>query len=91
MWMNIAQQPEVVISLANLLLDLEGGTEFQDLLSMRSSGDLSQETLWAEAKRRGRLSPEFDPKKERQAIIDEMPEGGEEETGDPNDPNQQAA
>lgn len=47
--------------------------DVDNLLQARQNGDLSQETLWFEMKRRKVLSPEFDANKEREKIIDEIP------------------
>jgi hypothetical protein len=43
------------------------------LLQMRASGDLSRETVWEEAKRRGLLGPKFDPDAEVARIENEPP------------------
>ena len=77
MWSKDSQEPEIEMDLD---FSLEPGENdgFSDVLSMRSSGDLSQDTLWLEAKRRGRLSSSFDPKKEKKAIEDETDELGDE-------------
>lgn len=61
------------------------GKDLEDLQAMRTNHDLSQETLWEEKKRRGVLSPEFDPETERQRLLDEMPGIGED-TANINDP-----
>lgn len=66
----------------------EGSSDLEHLRSMRQTGDLSQETLWIETKRRRVLSAEFDKDEELKRLLDEMP--GEEETDDeppPLDPN----
>lgn len=69
-WSKDKQEPEVEMDLD---FSLEPGENdgFADVLSMRSNKDLSQETLWNEAKRRGRLSASFDPDKERELIEEE--------------------
>lgn len=51
------------------LNDMEGP---KILLQMRQAGELSQRTLWAEYKRRGLLSPEFDPDKEDGKLLDDL-------------------
>lgn len=61
----------------NFELDEAKDDGFESLLQMRESGDLSQETLWAEAKRRRILSDEFDPAKETTALEKEMPDEGD--------------
>lgn len=78
-WFKIAPavyDPEVVV-----YDDYDDLTEedFTAVQGMRDAGDLSRETLWKEATRRGILSAEFDPKKENSAILNETPTGGEEE------------
>lgn len=47
--------------------------DVDNLLTARQNGDLSQETLWFEMKRRKVLSPEFDANNERERIINEIP------------------
>ncbi len=47
--------------------------DVDNLLAARQNGDLSQETLWFEMKRRKVLSPEFDAEQEKQRIINEIP------------------
>lgn len=81
-WMKDSQEPEVEMDLD---FSLEPGENdgFSDVLSMRKDGDLSQETLWNEAKRRGRLSASFDPVKERELIEEE--EDGEGDDSDERD------
>lgn len=51
----------------------EGNNDMTVLTEMRKNGDLSRETLWAEAKRRKVLSPEFDHEEEEERILDEVP------------------
>lgn len=53
--------------------------DFTAVQGMRDSKDISRETLWKEASRRGILSAEFDPDKEAAAILKETPSGGEDE------------
>lgn len=74
-WMNETVEPEVMIDL-DFTIDLEGDTD-TSLLTMRAAGDLSQETLWEEKKRRGVLGPDFDPKVEKARLADETPSQAE--------------
>jgi hypothetical protein len=48
------------------------------LLQMRASGDLSRETVWEEAKRRGLLGPKFEADAEVARIESEPPTFAEE-------------
>lgn len=75
-WAKDSREPEVDMDLD---FSLEPGENdgFADVLTMRSNGDLSQDTLWVEAKRRGRLSASFDAKKEQEAI--EKEDDGEDD------------
>lgn len=62
------------------------GKDLDDLNTMRSNGDLSQTTYWAEKKRRKVLSTEFDPDAERELLLKETP--GDEYEEPPVDPSQ---
>ena len=78
-WMNEPSEPEVFI-----FTDFPTGTEdesFEDVLTMREKGDLSRRTVWKEAKRRGKLAPEFDPDAEDAALADEVPSGDGDDEG----------
>lgn len=61
--------------------------DIDNLLTARENGDLSQDTLWFEMKRRKVLSPEFDGEKERQRILNEIPVGDDIEIEDDPEPN----
>jgi len=78
MWSKDSHEPEVEMDMD---FSLEPGENdgFSDVLSMRSSKDLSQDTLWAEAKRRGRLSASFDAEKEREALEKEADGDGSDD------------
>jgi len=52
----------------------DAATDQAALTAMRENGDLSRETLWEERKRRGTLSADFDPERERERLIEEMPD-----------------
>lgn len=45
----------------------------EQLQKARDKGDISQETLWEEFKRRGILSAEFDPEEELERLLKEIP------------------
>lgn len=70
MWLGHEDGPGV-----NIFTDFQKGIGeddgFDDVLAMRKDGDLSQETLWEEAARRGRLSDEFTVERERKRLEDE--------------------
>lgn len=82
-YMRLTIEPEVELNTDfSLSLKENDGTDTLD--KARDRGDLSQETYWAELKRRGLLSPNFDAENERERIIAEMP-------GDPTDVELDAA
>lgn len=78
MWLNDPSEPVVKIY-TDFDIDLgdEKGPDF--LLTMREKGDLSQETLWNEAKRRNILSGDFEVDAERKRILEEMPDDDTED------------
>jgi len=76
LWLKETLEPTVQV-FTDFALDGAGEAGMTDLLKMRADGDLSQETLWDEAKRRKVLSDEFDPKKEVTRLEDEMPSDDE--------------
>ena len=51
------------------------------LLKMRATGDLSRETVWEEARRRGMLGPKFDAEKEIVRLESEPPAFGDDGHG----------
>ncbi len=59
--------------------DFADGKDYDTLLSARAAGDISLETFWEESKRRGLLSIRFDPLKERQRLLNDIP--GDETEG----------
>ncbi len=84
MWMGVTDyDPEV-----NVFTDFdnitEEGNDVDALLKMREAGDLSQETLYVEMKRRKILSPEFDSEKEKELLLGEIPT---DDTPDGEEPN----
>lgn len=72
MWLGEAAEPEVEIK-TDFALDLKDDDGSKDLIEARKNGDLSQDTLWRELKRRGKLSANFDPDEERKRLLDEAP------------------
>jgi hypothetical protein len=66
-WLGDTTQSEVSVH-----TDFDAGidvpTELATILDMRKNNDLSQDTMWAEFKRRGVLSDDFDPAIERPLI-----------------------
>lgn len=77
-WLGVQYDPQV-----NVYTEFdnfaENDTDKATLLEMRKNGDLSQETLWHEMKRRGVLHPEFDKSEENERILDETPGDGEDD------------
>lgn len=69
-WLNLDYDPEV--SVYDDYDDLSE-EDFNSVLEMRKNGDISQQTVWTEAKRRGILSAEFTPDEETQALLEETP------------------
>lgn len=87
LWVNIspdAYDPEVFVY-TEFDDVLDDGKDLAALEAARAGGDLSQETYWSELKRRKVLSPEFDAKKERKALMDES-NSDEGETGEDDPP-----
>lgn len=72
LWMSVTYDPEV-----NVFTEFDNvsdtNADIDNLLTARDKGDLSQETLWSEMKRRKVLSPEFDADDERDRILQEIP------------------
>jgi hypothetical protein len=58
------------------------GKDLESLDADRERGDISQETLWEEKKRRGIYGPEFTADRERERLLKEVPADGAEDTGD---------
>lgn len=73
MWLNSAEEPEVVIH-TDFGIDSENDTAPATLTSMRASRDLSQRTYWSELQRRNILSAEFNAEKEEEALKFEAPD-----------------
>lgn len=82
LWMNSSYEPEVNVytGFDNVSDD---GSDLDALLKMRETGDLSQQTLWFEMKRRKVLSPEFNAESEYERMTDEIPSLDEEEMINP--------
>ena len=72
MWMGLDYEPEVNVytGFDNVMDD---GSDLDTLNKARDRGDLSQETYWAELKRRKVLSPEFKTEDEQARILAEIP------------------
>lgn len=66
-WLNIQATVEVSVH-TDFGVDLESADEYGNLIKMRSTGDLSQQTLWQEGQRRGILGPQFDADRESEEI-----------------------
>lgn len=62
-----------VVSVYTEFDDFLEGKDLDALAAARASKDISQETYWFELRRRSVLSPEFDPKVERERLLEETP------------------
>lgn len=71
LWMNDATQYEVSVY-ADFSASDDDDTTPNILIQMRSAGDISRETLYAEMKRLGRLSDDFDPDQEQERLANEL-------------------
>lgn len=72
MWLGEEPAVEVEI-LSDFDLDIHEDKSLAELLEMRKNGDLSQESLWREFKRRGVLSAEFNADDEMGRLLNEIP------------------
>lgn len=66
------------------------GKDMDQLISMAGSNKLSDETLWEEAQRRKLLSSEFDPVREKERLLAQVPNDpgfDNQEPGNPLNPN----
>lgn len=85
-WLALDFEPEVIVydDYDNL-----SNEDFDSVLEMRKSGDVSQKTVWAEAKRRGILAAEFNDEMELANLLKETPaditDDGEFEKENPNE------
>ena len=66
--------------------DITDGSDVDALNKARDRGDISRETYWAEYRRRGILSPEFDKETEEQRMLAEVPGDGADTSLDEGDP-----
>lgn len=64
----------------------DGNADLTELGNARRNRDLSQETYWAELKRRKTLAPEFDAEKEKVRLLEELPAEGLDDNA-PDDTN----
>jgi hypothetical protein len=78
LWLGDAVEPTVYVD-TDFELDEAKDDGFDNVQKMKDSGDLSQETLWEEAKRRRILSDEFTADRETKRLTDEMPDEGDQE------------
>lgn len=78
-WLNMtAEQYDPEVSIFDDYDDLTE-EDFTQVMELRKNGDLSQQTVWKEAQRRGILSAEFDADKEADAVLKEAPGDGDDE------------
>jgi hypothetical protein len=76
-WLSLGVEPEVSWNLDDLdLTDDDKGPA--TILDARKNGDISQETLWTEFRRRGILSADFDADEEKDRLEAEAPSPDEE-------------
>jgi len=76
-WMKSDFEPTVkVYDEFDSMLDTT--SDITALTTMRKERDLSQDTYWKEMQRRRVLSDEFDPEKEREALLEEIPSDGDD-------------
>lgn len=71
-WLGLDVQPELRI-FTDFPVEMEQDTTPATILQMRSNGDISRETMWAEMKRRQILSNEFDSDSEKLKMAEEIP------------------
>lgn len=71
MWLKETQEAEVVIH-TDFIANITADQDLPILVQMRQAGDLSQDTLWNEAKRRDFLSAEFDDDAEKEKLAEEQ-------------------
>lgn len=77
-WMKSTEAVEVSVH-TDFSVGMWGVEEIKELREARAAGDLSQRTYWDELSRRGVLGPQFDPDKELDAILGEIPAGDEDD------------
>jgi hypothetical protein len=73
-WAGLAAAPEVHFK-SKVSMGPQGAQEFANLTQLRLTGNLSKLTLLEEAKRRGILSPAFEPLEEMARLVIEGPMG----------------
>jgi hypothetical protein len=77
-WLREGQSPTVKL-FTDFALEIGDDKGPETLSTMRAAGDLSQETLWTEMKRRNILSADFDVDAERDRLLGEMPGDGDDD------------
>lgn len=82
----MANSTVVPVHVYNEFDDFTEGKDLEAIQAMRANKDLSRETQWEEFKRRGVLSNEFDPEKEEERLLKEVPSDGVD-TGTEDNPN----
>lgn len=78
LWIADTSKVEIVMD-TDFDLTIGEDDGFGQLLEMRKSGDISRKTLWEEAKRRGKLSADFDADEEDEELLAEGPSDIEDE------------
>lgn len=93
MWLNLGADaaPEVTVY-TDFALDASDDKGLDALTKARENKDLSRRTYWAELRRRGQLSGDFDPEEEERALEEELPdEDTEDEIAGATTPPQRVA
>jgi hypothetical protein len=79
MWLNIPVETyDPVVSVYTDFDEFMEGKDLDALASARTGRDISQLTYWAELRRRGVLSADFDPDEEEKRLTDELPGDGDD-------------
>lgn len=88
LWLDISTDNyDPTVSVFTEFDDWTDGKDVDALNQARTNKDISRETYWFELRRRGILSPEFDPEIEEQRLLDEVPGDGVDTALDgPGDP-----
>lgn len=89
-WMSVDYQ--TVVNVFTEFDEFVDGKDYDALSAARKNGDLSRETFWEECKRRGLLSDQFNPEREEERLLAELPGDGPDSmidngTNDPNNDN----
>jgi hypothetical protein len=73
LWLKLSEKPDVKVH-TDFAIEVEAADVPKTLLEMRKAREITQETHWAEQKRRGVLSSDFDPAAEKVGLLAEAPD-----------------